>query len=159
MVIRWVLSWTPIAASVDADTRSTGKILNSSTGVYALAGTRTRTPGRYHRTDPNSGRLTSQRLRNTGEFIHASVRTRIELGGPGIEDRGEYDPRALRSWELFMDRDGPVWEHYGDESDQRPDKILYEDDLGDTERMLLKRDPELYDYVLKGGAVPRWARD
>jgi hypothetical protein len=52
----------------------------------SLTGTRTRTPGRYLKTvyatgKPAPGKL----LENTNEFIHCSVRARMDLGGRGVE--------------------------------------------------------------------------
>lgn len=77
---------------------SFGEIYNSLKGAYLLAGKKVRTPGAYQRVDPTNGRSTGKRLKNTNEYIHASVRARIGLRGPGPEDRDEYNPPALADW-------------------------------------------------------------
>lgn len=46
----------------------------------------TRTPGRYYRIDTENGQQSKQRLRNTNEAIHRSVRVRIDDGGLGTEE-------------------------------------------------------------------------
>ena len=43
-----------------------------------------RTPGFYKEVDPFTGRTTSRALEQTNEYIHASVRTRYKLDGPGV---------------------------------------------------------------------------
>lgn len=77
---------------------SFGQIRRSFKGPFVLAGSQIRTPGNYYRVDPGTGRTTSKRLKNTNEYIHASVRARVGLKGPGAEDRGGYSPRALEDW-------------------------------------------------------------
>ncbi|KAI9877716.1 MAG: hypothetical protein M1830_003028 [Pleopsidium flavum] len=137
---------------------SFGKILNSSTAIYALAGSKTRTPGAYHKTDPATGRPTSKPLRNTNEYIHASVRTRVRLSGPGINDRGVYEPAALKGWRVIGTgrEDGRVrWELGGSSHKGFAERVLWEDELGDVERKLLGLDPKVYDFVLKGSPRPR----
>ncbi|KAF2445269.1 hypothetical protein P171DRAFT_473106 [Karstenula rhodostoma CBS 690.94] len=74
---------------------SFGEIYNSATGVYALSGTGIRTPGHYMETDPFTGRPTDRPLTYTNEYIHASARTRVRLGGPGPADRSFYECPAL----------------------------------------------------------------
>jgi len=46
----------------------------------------TRSPGRYTQISTEDGKPTPQRLTNTSECIHRSVRVRIDAGGPGIEE-------------------------------------------------------------------------
>lgn len=80
-----------------------GKICESETGVYKLAGRITRTPGLYKRADPDTGNPTDIPMTHTNERIHSSVRIRLELGGLGLDDRGLYDCPALLDkglWEL-----------------------------------------------------------
>lgn len=86
---------------------SFGQIYRSLKGPFVLAGTKTRTPGNYYRVDPGTGRTTTKRLKNTNEYIHASVRARVGLRGPGIEDRGEYNPRALEDWNFEPEPSSP----------------------------------------------------
>ena len=77
---------------------SFGEVYNSLKGIYGLTGTKVRTPGNYYRTDPMTGQPTHKRLKNTNEYFHASVRSRVGMGGPGTLDRGPYEPAALRDW-------------------------------------------------------------
>ena len=136
---------------------SFGKIYNSLTGVYILDGSKTRTPGMYTKADPNTGRATSKPLRQTNEYIHPSARTRLELDGPGKEDRGAYEGKALDPYKLRYE-DNPqngtrplaLWvsrsKRKGD-----PRKQLPESPLWDKERLLLRESPKMYDYVLGVG--------
>ena len=78
---------------------SFGLIPDSQKGLYNLSGSKTRTPGNYFRVDPYTGRQTERRLRQTNEYIHASVRSRTTLRGPGVTDRGIYVSKALRDWD------------------------------------------------------------
>jgi hypothetical protein len=91
---------------------SFGKLYNSASGVYSIAGGTTRTPGCYYALDPETGEQTDRPLEDTNEYIHPSVRTRIVLRGPGEEDRGAYQPLALDDRRLVVeypegDRHGP----------------------------------------------------
>lgn len=81
-----------------------GKIYESLKGFYLLSGKRDRTPGLYHRVDPNTGRPTQTPLRDTNERIHRSARIRLELDGLGYDDVGLYRCEALlgMNWR-------PVW--------------------------------------------------
>ncbi|KAL8726592.1 MAG: hypothetical protein Q9166_006627 [cf. Caloplaca sp. 2 TL-2023] len=133
---------------------SFGKIYNSLTGVYLLDGPTTRTPGMYYRMDPNTGRATSKPLRQTNEYIHPSVRTRLELDGPGKDDRGAYDGKALDPYKLKYE-DNPnnstrplaLWVSRNRRKGV-PRKELPESPLWDKERQLLKESPKMFDYVL-----------
>lgn len=132
-----------------------GEIYNSLKGLYSFTGARTRTPGAYYRVDPD-GRTTGKRLKNTNEYIHASVRARLGLQGPGVQDRGVYDPPALRDWTFDTEHtpsnggDGlmVVWTDRGGRGgkkggqDQIPEARLTE-----TEMVLLRQSPRVYDYV------------
>ena len=131
---------------------SFGEIYASARGLYGLAGRTTRTPGNYFRSDPYTGRPTSKRLKSTNEYIHASVRSRIGLGGPGSEDRGRYDCRALADWSFEMDSAADskepmiVWKNMsGKEGGQ---KVIPEAALLETERRLLETSPKVEDYIL-----------
>ncbi|KKK18916.1 hypothetical protein AOCH_000310 [Aspergillus ochraceoroseus] len=72
-----------------------GKIYESETGFYHLAGKTTRTPGMYHHVDPQKAVSTARFLSNTNERIHRSVRIRLELEGLGFDDVGLYKCPAL----------------------------------------------------------------
>ncbi|KAI6793322.1 hypothetical protein KC361_g6222 [Hortaea werneckii] len=63
-----------------------GKIYDSNTFPQSLAGQKTRLPGRYHGTFYESGNEDPHRLlEDTNEYIHSSVRARIDMGGNGVE--------------------------------------------------------------------------
>ncbi|QIW96566.1 hypothetical protein AMS68_002084 [Peltaster fructicola] len=65
---------------------SLGLIYNSFQFPQNLIGKRVRTPGQYHFTSYITGREDPNKpLRNTNEFVHASVRARIHLGGRAPE--------------------------------------------------------------------------
>ncbi|KAK7894402.1 hypothetical protein LTR67_006163 [Exophiala xenobiotica] len=141
---------------------SFGEIYNSLRGVYSLTGAKTRTPGGYYRVDP-SGRPTGKRLRNTNEYIHASVRARLGLQGPGLQDRGVYEPPALKDWtfdtELVPGSGGDglmvVWRDRGGgggggggsrQKGGGQDKIP-EARMSETEMVLLRQSPRVDDFV------------
>jgi hypothetical protein len=80
-----------------------GKIYNSDTGFYVLAGRINRTPGQYMRADADTGNPTKIPMTNTNERIHSSVRIRLDLQGLGLDDIGPYNCPALLAkgnWEL-----------------------------------------------------------
>ena len=131
---------------------SFGEIFNSFTGVYTLAGKRIRTPGNYFRTDPFTGKTTTKRLKNTNEYIHASVRSRVGLSGPGVSDRGRYDCRALGDWVFEPDSPGDgrkepiiVWKKLSDRNGGQ--MIIPEAALLTTEHRLLEMSPKVEDYL------------
>ena len=131
-----------------------GEIYNSLAGIYILGGMTTRTPGNYHRVDPETGRATSKPLRNTNEYIHPSVRSRICLDGPGYEDQGYYEPKAMRDYKLRdepLDADGKpqlvFWESRS-RFKGKTRKLLPESPLWQTERELLGMSPKVYRYLL-----------
>jgi hypothetical protein len=154
---------------------SMGEIYNSMTGVYALAGRRTRTPGFYMRVDPRTGVDTDRPLKNTNEYIHPCVRARVMLDGPGVEDKGLYEPKALDGYRLRMTGQGPregmpiaVWESRamkkpkagGEGKGGRvPRRVLPESPLFETERRLLAYSPRVAQYVLAEGRSSRPPRE
>ena len=77
-----------------------GEIFEGDTGFYKVAGRINRTPGRYTRANPDTGKPTSHPMVHTNERIHSSVRIRQDLGGLDLDDRGLYDPPSLRMWRL-----------------------------------------------------------
>lgn len=126
---------------------SFGKIYNSAGGVYTVAGTTARTPGNYYRLDPKTGEPTRKLLRDTNEYIHASVRSRYVMEGPGYSEKGVYDPVALRPFRLKSERDIQLptpwfWEVDGPEA-----MILPEAPLRRVEKMLLKCSPDVLEYL------------
>lgn len=100
---------------------SLGTIYNSFTFPQSLAGRIVRTPGRYRVTNQLTGvQKTGVLMKDTHEFIHASVRARMDLGGAapepkpsnwsrliqwlrkliGRQGRRLYKPEALYHWKL-----------------------------------------------------------
>ncbi|KAK4570358.1 hypothetical protein LTR86_002438 [Recurvomyces mirabilis] len=138
---------------------SFGKIFNGLAGVYALGGSKTRSPGRYCATDPSNGKQTNEPLIDTHEYIHPSVRARTKLGGPGIDDRGRYECKALRDWKLTVEarEDGGKWPDVLWRSRYKPEegfaKVLPEAPLKPLETELLQYDSETREYVLKPSGV------
>ncbi|KAM3070310.1 hypothetical protein ACMFMG_010142 [Clarireedia jacksonii] len=144
-----------------------GKIYNSDTGIWLLAGKKTRTPGLYTRPDPNTGMPTGIPMTHTNERIHSSVRIRLELEGLGEDDLTKYECPALLKkgpWRLDQIRIkvndpipptatwGPsapaalddeisdmrwVWEYDGPEHNAPPVQTMIEENLGPFERKLL----------------------
>lgn len=131
-----------------------GEIHNSLIGLYALAGSKIRTPGSYFRMDPYTGRPTPKRLRNTNEYIHPSVRSRIVMSGPGVQDRGTYAPKALAGWDFSVeegDKAGGrpsyvIWRYTG--SGDVGQDVIPETSLQPTERRLLGTSPKVEDVVI-----------
>ncbi|KAI9721763.1 MAG: hypothetical protein M1812_002098 [Candelaria pacifica] len=138
-----------------------GRIYNSLKGVYYLAGSKVRTPGQYRKADPDTGLPTAAALLNTNEFIHASVRIRLGLGGHGAEDKGDYKCEALKDWRLkgvdadtlspdnggaAKERIGIRWEHGS--AEKGGSKVLYEDILGFQEMKLLETSPQVVNQIM-----------
>ena len=140
---------------------SFGELYNSLKGVYSMTGSKTRTPGNYFRVDPKSGRPTTKRLRGTNEYIHASVRCRLGLQGPGTNDRGLYNPTALKDWTFETEAANHgglmvVWTNHGNPSRRSgrnnrnekggQDKIP-EEKLSETELVLLRQSPRALEFI------------
>lgn len=130
-----------------------GEIYRSLIGVFVLAGSTTRTPGNYFRVDPNTGQPTSKPLRQTNEYIHPSARSRIILGGPGIQDHGRYECKALRDYKLKIENDDPanrsplaIWVP---RSRRKGLNRLPESPLWEAEKELLRTDPEMYEFIIE----------
>lgn len=156
---------------------SLGRIYNSSTGFTALTGSGYRTPGMYYA--PASSQNKEKRmLEGTHEFVHPSVRIRIEMGGAGTENKGRYKPRALKGWRVvgypgkyrWVGGEGEgkrvgnqetqgkrvVGHREDDEEGQsRADgkMVLPEERLSDLEMELLRRMPEALRCYIKDGGV------
>jgi hypothetical protein len=142
-----------------------GKVYDSSSGIYTLAGKQWRTPGLYFCADPDTGAPTNTPMENTNERIHSSVRIRLELEGLGLDDNGLYEANALPSklWRLRhvrMKADDPIpydaswgpgtpasektpdnerwiWEYCGPEDTAPKKRFMVEENLGPYERRLL----------------------
>lgn len=135
---------------------SFGEIYNSFKGLTSIAGAKTRTPGNYYRTNPYNGRPTSKLLKGTHEYIHASVRCRIGMRGPGVSDRGVYEPPALKDWTFAAEpADGPggnvggsivIWTKHTDRDGGGQDRIP-EATLLETELALLRQSNRAEEYV------------
>jgi hypothetical protein len=133
---------------------SFGKIYNSMGGIYAIGGGTTRTPGTYYAVDPEDGHVTDRPLRDTHEYVHPSVRTRILRHGPGTDDKGDYGPEAMDDWKLVVE--------YPHGPDARPEvywkarfpdknvstRILPESPMSPIERKLLALDEDMEEEVL-----------
>ncbi|EGP84011.1 uncharacterized protein MYCGRDRAFT_48331 [Zymoseptoria tritici IPO323] len=86
-----------------------GLIKSSDVGLLnTVLGRVTRTPGTYQLTDPNTGEPLPERLQKTCEFMHPSVRWRMQQRGPGLAQtktdtigQGVYTPLALEKWKFF----------------------------------------------------------
>lgn len=124
-----------------------GELYNSFTGLETLAGSRTRTPGQYHATDPITGKPLPRFLHDTNEQVHPSVRVRLECHGKGAGDRGVYDPPALKNFKLLAPGE-LAKDQYEDHfrwvfraADGR-EVVLPESFLGDVELKLLGLSPE-----------------
>lgn len=80
-----------------------GRVYDSLTFPQSLAGQRVRAPGRYCRADYNTGDLTKQLMHNTHEYVHASVRYRIDVGGSPLESNWDSAfPRGLSFQPYFQ---------------------------------------------------------
>ncbi|PIA98230.1 hypothetical protein CB0940_06588 [Cercospora beticola] len=144
---------------------SFGKIFSGMEGVYALGGSKIRTPGRYTAVDPTNGRQTDDPLMETHEYIHPSVRARYKLRGPGLNDRGDYDCRAMQDWKLVIEspEDGAAkrpnifWKARDRPADGFV-KVLPEAPLWQLETEILGYDRETEEYVMRPSAVKQGRR-
>jgi hypothetical protein len=113
--------------------------------------------------EPFTGRATDRPLRQTNEYIHPSVRTRFRLEGPGIQDRGLYDPRGLTdNYRLAIDYGPDIQKlQSGDAEvywkvrsrDTNGVRVLPEAPLWRLERELARKDPRTYDYYKRPPAT------
>ncbi|KAB8356667.1 hypothetical protein FH972_024244 [Carpinus fangiana] len=141
---------------------SFGKIYDSVTGAFAVSGESTRTPGQYVRMDPRNGNPTNRPLKNTCEYIHSSVRSRTVMEGPGYDDRGNYDSKALRDWRLRSEKEveGLPTPWYWEERSPRGGApiILPEAPLRTVEKKLLRISPDIEEFVLSAPKPPKASR-
>jgi hypothetical protein len=137
--------------------------------IFRLAGQARRSPHEYHAID----RLTyrpKQRLLNTHECVHASVRIRMGLRGYGYNDKGFYDSQGLAGWTM-EGTEAPTattsisgrraselatmvdvkWVKKDSQGGNDPDLVMPEDLLGELEHDIMKSWPD----VEKGFALIR----
>ncbi|KAI1874946.1 uncharacterized protein JN550_002375 [Neoarthrinium moseri] len=116
-----------------------GLMQPSDAGIdAAITGRTVRTPGEYHATDPNTGATLSRRLVETCEFIHPSVRYRVEQKGAAVAknandyadmDKTVYQPEALKGWDFLSGNDA---NRYGGEDWQGWNKWVANKPNGET---------------------------
>lgn len=110
-----------------------GEIYQSVTGYYLLAGKTIRTPGMYHRVDPDTALPTPEFLTNTNERIHRSVRIRLDLKGLGYDDVGLYKCSALlkegpwRLQRMRINTRDPMPRHAARDSFRKSSEVLEQD--------------------------------
>ncbi|KAI1096340.1 hypothetical protein F5B19DRAFT_435976 [Rostrohypoxylon terebratum] len=87
-------------------------IQSSSSLLYELVGSVTRSPGLYRKLDPDNGIPRKEFLQGTNERIHSSVRVRLFCEGLGLNDSGLWEcPALLHSWyprRVHEDFDDPI---------------------------------------------------
>ena len=109
--------------------------------------------GLYCQVDQDTGKSTGKSLRDTHEYVHPSARSRIVLGGPGIEDEGEYDCEALDPYKLkYKDetadkRPTAFWELRSRRRGSGSKKDLPESPLWTFEKELLRESSRMYDFI------------
>ncbi|KAI9675688.1 MAG: hypothetical protein M1817_001055 [Caeruleum heppii] len=141
-----------------------GKIPNSASGVFAFADNINRTPGHYSQLHSASGRPTGTLMEQTNETIHASVRHRHGRPSLGTEDKGVYQPVALKDWTLVTAPTDPHqspeeirkekawWEYRGS---AKGAKVIREEPLGVWELALLEQEPDVYASLMGRLPAPR----
>ena len=112
-------------AQVQIRTWAMGWIQPNDGGLLnTLTGRQVRTPGEYHATSPETGKVLEQKLVKTCEFIHPSVRYRRDADGQGVtknwKDHRVYRPAALNGWDFAKSGSedaeeigGKQWKGYG----------------------------------------------
>lgn len=127
-----------------------GTINDSLKFPTSVAGSVTRTPGRYYELDYRTGKPDAQKpewLQNTNEYIHASVRARYELGGLDATLKAPYGiPPALAQWFIKKESKEGLqtveWKYINikNEKDTANGLVLQEMPLGRLEMRLLEED-------------------
>lgn len=155
-----------------------GNIYASYTSFWQLAGSDNRTPGLYMRADPKTGTQSKSkdRMKNTNERVHSSVRTRIDLKGLDPDDKGPYSYPALKgNWEKkqiainvtdpikydagWGGSDVPpakdpnaqprwVWQYVGPKQLTPSEPIMIEDSLGPYERKLMAMNDRFSERIM-----------
>ncbi|KAK1598644.1 uncharacterized protein LY79DRAFT_586671 [Colletotrichum navitas] len=95
-----------------------GAIQNTSSRLYSLAGTITRSPGLYKQVNAETEAPSAYFLQDTNERIHSSVRIRLACKGLGLNDVGVWDNPAMKNWRLVRTKaqykdpvpNHPAWE-------------------------------------------------
>lgn len=101
-----------------------GALKKASSLIYTLTGQISRTPGLYKQIDRRTNTEKNTFLRDTNERIHSSVRTRIECGGLGLDDKAVWDYPALRNNWTPKEYQGPLPKHLnGEESEREREEI------------------------------------
>lgn len=132
-----------------------GRIDDSFSELYHLAGSVPRTPASYYEIDPLSGRPTNKPCQRTNETVHASVRIRKGLRGRGLDDHGLYNPPSLDHW-ICTGVGGTADDSYikwilpGHESlPGHEEKSMPEDELSELELALIGMSPLIKDNIWK----------
>lgn len=69
----------------------------------SMLGKRVRGPGCYRRMDSMTGKATDKLLEGTNEYIHSSVRARIDMGGRAVEnDYSQLFPNGMNFFPFLM---------------------------------------------------------
>lgn len=136
--------------------------------IFRLAGKTRRTPREYRATDRLTFRA-RQRLINTNECVHASVRIRMGLCGYGYNDHGYYDSQGLVGWtmeytELCSSSSPPSsapvrtkgvkrgdlgsmtdvkWVKKDPQGRNDPEMVMPEDELGELEQEIMNLWPDV----------------
>lgn len=146
--------------------------------IFRLAGKARRTPHEYHAVDKLTYKA-KQRLLNTNECVHASVRIRMGLRGYGYNDKGFYDSQGLEGWTMegteascssaassftsagknVVERASMIdvkWVKRDPDERSDPDFVMPEDELGELEREIMKCWPDVEKgfAMIKPGAHP-----
>jgi hypothetical protein len=98
-IMNWTTRW--YAQQPDGDHYkgwAMGKVYNSNSFPQSLAGAVTRTPGLYRETDYATGKYKDEYLRRTNEYIHSSVRARVDLAGREVEPKTKVGEILRRIW-------------------------------------------------------------
>lgn len=154
-----------------------GKITESQSIWWKIAGTSIRAPGFNMRADPDTGEPQKPPipLQGTNERIHPSVRVRLQGEGLGPDDKGKYKCPALAPGDLWRyvrtksdlydpvayasswdDANGGtqkgaerwVWEYCGPEDKAPVQRTLVEENIGSIERRLLELDKGIWGKVV-----------
>ncbi|KAF1811720.1 hypothetical protein P152DRAFT_437425 [Eremomyces bilateralis CBS 781.70] len=115
----------------------------------SLGGSLDRTPRFYRRTGPLTGKPQREKLSNTNERMHASVRGRIKLGGLDENQSSAYASPPLGKWSMKSKNEGGkvswYWEYSGTDKDGfeggKP-AVMVEDTLKGFELEVLAMDLE-----------------
>ena len=130
----------------------TGRLHDSFSPEFWLAGKRVRTPANYFEIEPSPLPMlwgfskyhsTGRRLKNTRQTIHASVRVRKSLNqeGLGFNGKGKYDCAALQGW-TFKQEITILPKRAGQERGVRVPRTLWTRDTGDKDEPVLEMEED-----------------